>query len=148
MKFNFLKTEPKEILDFEKEIGVELVVSRGVLTDDFYVTFEGSLWGDNTPKYEVGGTGKTIDKALHDYCTKISSSVLKVRQTIICTPHLVHTRKVEIPKEEKPETDITNRETARGYTNSRLEHMDCTVAYHCGFEDGVFSWLNSQEETK
>ena len=78
MKLNLIQT--KEILDFEKEIGYELVVNERAIhagsparLSKYYVQFEkagvmegGCLAG----KY---GNGNTIDEAIKDYCREVSN---------------------------------------------------------------------------
>lgn len=78
MKLNLISV--KEILDFEKEIGYELVVNERPIhagsparLSRYYVQFEkaevmegGCLAG----KY---GNGNTIDEAIKDYCREVSN---------------------------------------------------------------------------
>lgn len=121
MKFNFLKTDIRtvEILDFEKEIGVELVVEEHKLT----ASSPGWLkkWRAYFEKIKPcvkPGRGNSIDEALKDYCKNIREvngvTVMDISHDgiylFIETPHLVHTRKVEIPKEEKAKERLFSKD--------------------------------------
>jgi hypothetical protein len=104
MKFNFIKTSPVEILDFEKKIGMELVVDM-LNHNMMSFQFEGS---QNDPFiYDFESTKPDIDKALSYMCNAIKGTRLYCKNipkgynsTVVILPHLVHTRKVEIPTEE------------------------------------------------
>lgn len=90
----------KEITDFEKEIGYELVVKqRSPLTEHekYYVSFEtgeimkGGCLISNT------GNGNTIDEALLDYCKHISYKRMAFgaytnNRVEIDIPQLIHTK--------------------------------------------------------
>ena len=101
MKFNLL--EKKELLDFEKEIGVDLVVTE---TDDneiigdmfgvYYVAFENSRISEvGEMPFEIWGTGDTINEALQGYASKISSMRLIINYRYIKCPTLIHTINVD-----------------------------------------------------
>jgi len=98
MILNLIST--KEILDFEKEIGFQLVVNEREYRQNYrlpkyYVSFESS-WV-SVPPYLEGrtGDGNTIDEALKDYCNKISNVKLVIDKNTrveIKVPKLVHTK--------------------------------------------------------
>jgi hypothetical protein len=82
MKFNLLRD--KEITDFEKEIGIELVVTE-INTDNpshnppynkYNVRFEDCDCMIGYTIYSLMGLGDTIDEAIADYCDKISGNKL------------------------------------------------------------------------
>lgn len=148
MKFNFLKTEPKEILDFEKEIGVELLCEE-LPAGNFQVRFEKA----EISNFIVCSFGKTIDEALENYCRSIRFAKIKATNSnkVIDIPNLIHTRKVEIPKEEKPCTP--NGQIVLDFFNDAIENSDYwriskSVDWKVGFKQGVFEWLNSQDKTR
>lgn len=73
MKLNLIET--KEILDFEQEIGYELVVNeRPILSElpQFYVYFHQGESMENGCLVTHYGDGNTVDEALSDYCKQIS----------------------------------------------------------------------------
>ncbi len=98
MKINYL-TET-EILDYEKEVGYELVVSERPAHYNlprFYVHFEhGEVMANNCLASEYGN-GKTIDEALYNYCKKISNKKIAFdaftdHRKNIDAPRLIHTK--------------------------------------------------------
>jgi hypothetical protein len=93
MKFNILST--KEILDFEQEIGVELVVNerkpQGCLPK-FFIDFENGEVMENGMLIGKYGNGNTIDEALINYCHEISG------RRIAINPTSKERREIEIPK--------------------------------------------------
>lgn len=157
MKFNFIKTSPVEILDFEKTIGVELVASQ--CKDRFQVCFIDR-------SVTVYGEGKSVDAALIDLCEIISNrsftfykygSSESIRH--IPFPTLCHTRKVEIPKEEKTMYGFSSSEKkyysqlemAENFANKHFESPlnNCASAeYKYGFKCGVATWIIEQDKTK
>lgn len=97
MKVNLIKC--KEITEFEKEIGHELVVNERPLNMNlsrFYVSFEHGEVMENGCLVGVFGNGNTIAEAVDDYCVKISGKEMafnaytKDRINIIC-PNLKYT---------------------------------------------------------
>jgi len=97
MKINYL--ESREILDFEKEIGQELVCHerpRNLHLPRFYVGF---LYGEvMTGGCLMGasGNGCTIDAALQDYCKEISNTRMAFgaytsNRKEVEVPKLIHT---------------------------------------------------------
>lgn len=102
MKINYLPSS-QEILDFEIEAGVELVVHERetIYLKRFYVSFEGAEFKDTPTSLFLmagAGNGNTIDEALKDYCSMISNKVMIINSAIpelrmqIKVPSLVHTR--------------------------------------------------------
>jgi hypothetical protein len=102
MKLNLITT--KEILDFEKEIGYELVVNERAIhagsparLSRYYVQFEKAEVmerGCLTGKY---GNGSTIDEAIKDYCQEVSNCRVAFgaytnERKEIQFPKLVHTK--------------------------------------------------------
>lgn len=99
MKINYIKEQ--ELLDFEKEIGVELIVderkkpSKGCR---FYARFEKSEIKEGDCLRGAFGNGDTINEALMDYCKEISNGLL-VLNSYTCNrreiqvPKLMHTKK-------------------------------------------------------
>jgi hypothetical protein len=102
MVLNLITT--KEILDFEKEVGYQLVVNERALhagsparLSKYYVQFEhaevmegGCLAG----KY---GNGSTIDEAIKDYCKEVSNCKIAFgaytpERKEVQFPKLVHTK--------------------------------------------------------
>ena len=82
MKFNLLGA--KEITDFEKEIGIELVVTE-INTDNlrhkppynkYNVRFEDCDCTIGGTIYAAIGLGDTMDEAITDYCNTISDNTL------------------------------------------------------------------------
>jgi len=102
MKLNLIST--KEILDFEKEIGYELVVNERAMhagsparISRYYVQFEKAevmIGGCLASKY---GNGDTIDEAIKDYCREVSNcrvafSAYTNERKEIQFPKLVHSK--------------------------------------------------------
>ena len=102
MKLNLITT--KEILDFEKEIGYELVVNERTVhagsparLSKYYVQFENSEvmgGGCLAGRY---GNGNTIDEAIKNYCREISNCRIAFgaytnERKEIQFPKLVHTK--------------------------------------------------------
>lgn len=101
MKLKLLNS--KEILEFEKEIGYELVVQERpsyLNLDRFYVSFEHGEVMENGCLIGASGNGNTIDEAIIDYCNQISNRKMAFnayqenRKEIRC-PKLVHTVKTK-----------------------------------------------------
>jgi len=98
MKFNILST--KEILDYEKEIGVELVVNERTPQGNlpkYYIEFENGEVMENKCLCGVTGNGNTIDKALINYCEEISGTRMAFNaysssRREIQLPKLIHTK--------------------------------------------------------
>ena len=88
------KLETKEILDFEKEIGVELVVRERTYTTllKFYVSFEHSDIKAGIMLVGVYGEGDTITSALIDYCRRISNKTL-----VLYATKPMYRREIEVP---------------------------------------------------
>ena len=105
MKFKLLapEPEPKEILDFEREIGVELVVSEG------YETYKMWFEGSDNKCFEVINSTHTymktkegyleINDAISSFCKNMSGKQVQFNRipfgytsTIIRLPNLVHTK--------------------------------------------------------
>ena len=102
MKLNLITTE--EILDFEKEIGHELVVNERAIKNGnhfrlsrYFAHFEGAEVMEDRGLLSVNGNGNTIDEAIKDYCRKVSNCLVafgaytKERKEIQF-PKLVHTK--------------------------------------------------------
>ena len=101
MKLKLLNS--KEITEFEKEIGYELVVHERpsyLNLDRFYVSFEHGEVMENGCLIGASGNGNTIDEAIIDYCNQISNRKMAFnayqenRKEIRC-PKLVHTVKTK-----------------------------------------------------
>lgn len=97
MKFKLIET--KEIVDFEKELGRELVITeRGINHNDerklprYYVLFENSDVMDNGTLIGMYGSGDTMDEALIDYCLKVS------HRRIAFAAHSPFMAEVDFPK--------------------------------------------------
>lgn len=98
MKFNLIGT--KEILDFEKELDLELVVNerpKSYNLPTYWVSFEYAEVMDNGMLCGAFGNGNTIDEALQDYCKEIETKRMALhacsdkRREIVC-PKLIHTK--------------------------------------------------------
>lgn len=102
MKLNLITT--KEILDFEKEIGYELVVNERAIhagsparLSKYYVQFENAEVMEGGCLAGKYGDGNTIDEALKDYCREVSNcrvafgAYTKERKEIQF-PKLIHTK--------------------------------------------------------
>ena len=73
MKLNLIET--KEILDLEKEIGIELEVNERPThsgLSQFYVSFKNGESMEGGFLVGHSGNGDTVDEALQDYCKQIS----------------------------------------------------------------------------
>ena len=102
MKLNLIT--PREILDYEKEIGYELVVterpfSRGNINHlpRYYAKFEYSDVMEDNTLIGYYGDGDTIDAAIQNYCDIISNrhvafSAYSDKRKNIYIPKLVHTK--------------------------------------------------------
>lgn len=99
--------KPKEILDYEKEIGIELVVSE---RDQVDIDFTGYRYYCDFPPMEITdgrflktstGNGQTVDEAISSYCKAISfknvviNAYSSTHRREFFVPNLVHTRKGE-----------------------------------------------------
>lgn len=105
MKLNLIET--KEILDLEKEIGYELVVTERPDKDRystrlsmFYVSFERSNIIERGCSARRSGNGNTIDEALKDYCREVSCCKMVFdintnKREDIQFPKLVHTKLID-----------------------------------------------------
>src|SRR5680860_228298 len=110
MKFNLI--EAKEILDFEKELGVELTVNERPEADNlpkYHVSFDHVEVMEGGCLCSPRGDGETIDDALRDYCNEIGNRRIALfeytdkRREVVC-PKLVHTKKVRrLSREEEKE---------------------------------------------
>ena len=97
MKLNLIETH--QILNYEKQIGYELVVTERpahLNLSRFYVSFEHCEILDGGFLNSTSGQGGTINEALVDYCSLISNKVAvfdayKPERTIIKLPNLIHT---------------------------------------------------------
>ena len=97
MKLNLIETH--QILDFEKQIGYELVVTERpahLHKSRFYVSFEQCEIIDAGFLNSTSGQGDTINEALLHYCSLISNKVAmfnayKPERIIIQLPTLIHT---------------------------------------------------------
>ena len=101
MKLNLITT--KEILDFEKEIGYELVVNERAIhagsparLSKYYVQFEKAEVMEGGCLIEKHGDGNTIDEAIKDYCREVSNCRIAFgaytnERKEIQFPKLVHT---------------------------------------------------------
>jgi len=100
MKFNLIST--KEILDFEQEIGTELVVNERKEYGKgckYYVQFEHSEVMTGVFLVSSYGNGDTIDEAIENYCVKIQNKRIAInadtpnRREVVC-PKFTHTKKL------------------------------------------------------
>ena len=95
MKFKLIET--KEILEYENELGVELIVHERENGPKYYVLFDHCEIMENDTLVGYYGNGNTVDEALIEYCEKISNKQLalfagsKERMEVFC-PKLVHTK--------------------------------------------------------
>ena len=98
MKINLI-TE-KEITDFEREIGHEIVVNERPHSYNlprYYAKFENCEVKEDCCLIGTYGNGSTIDEALSNYCNEVSNkrmvfnSHTSKRQEIVF-PKLVHTK--------------------------------------------------------
>ena len=98
---------PKEITDFEKELGYKLVANKLTFNfgtpshvDRFVVRFENLKIKDGRRFVDRLGSGSTIDGALEDYCSKISNRFVifgsSPNRVEIKLPTIVHTKLVEM----------------------------------------------------
>lgn len=104
MKLNLI--EIKEITDFEKEIGNELIVKErpfyNARIERFYVSFDNSFLKENGCLVGYFGNGKTIDDAIIDYCELISCRSIvfnpfcEKRKEIQQLPRFKHTKLLNI----------------------------------------------------
>lgn len=95
----FKLIDPKEITDYEKEIGFELEVCERTpkYGHQYYARFQGGevkLEGILRGSY---GNGHSMDEALQDYCEEISQVTLVFDacgegKKEIQTPKLIHTK--------------------------------------------------------
>jgi hypothetical protein len=108
MKLDLIRTI--EILDYEKEINVDLVIKERKVTlahksplPRYFAYFENS----SISIYSGGGLlstfgdGNTIDEAIRDYCSKITNHTLVINgltkdRTEHQVPKLIHTRLINI----------------------------------------------------
>lgn len=107
MKFNLLKGV--EITDFEKGIGVDLVISerdanRLPHIKKYFARFEGAELIEGHFLASISGDGDTIDEALRNYCELISNKKLCINaytpnRIEIYVPKLEHTKRIIIPNE-------------------------------------------------
>lgn len=89
-----------EILDFEKEIGIELEVKNRGLKSSlpiFYVSFPKSEIASKGMLIGKFGNGNTIDEALKDYADELSEETIIFNaytssRKEIKSPILVHTK--------------------------------------------------------
>lgn len=118
MKINYLhqrKDVPtKEIMDFEKEIGIELVVTERKDTHlpRFYARFDACEVKNGIILTGSYGFGNTVDEAIENYCKGISGELLvyqaasPTQRREFKVPNLVYTKRYNLQKEEKPEYPI------------------------------------------
>lgn len=150
MKFNFLKQEAKEILDFEKEIGVEVVVNK--FENKYWTQFENGWERKQCQLYGLSGVGATIDEAIKDLCRVSSKKELAIvipfkPMVLFDVPTLCHTRKVEISKEELDEhgfgkyiTPMTQAEAAQfAVIDGKAFSEPKSKEFIKGFEEGVMA---------
>ncbi len=98
MKINTI--ESKEILEFEKEIGHELVANTRPIHSKlktFYVGFKSCERIENTLLCSVVGEGNTIDSALKNYCKQVSCRMMMFNayssnRREVLFPKLIHTK--------------------------------------------------------
>lgn len=100
MKINRINT--KEILDFEKELNVELEVNERPPSSGlyrYYVSFNNTEVSEGSMLIGSFGNGSTIDEALQDYCKEIETKTIVLfarsdkRREILC-PKLIHTKQL------------------------------------------------------
>jgi len=98
MKFNLIGT--KEILDFEKELNLELVVNERPKSYNlpiYWVSFEYAELMEHGTLCSAFGNGNTIDEAIQDYCKEIETKRMALhaysdeRREVVC-PKLTHTK--------------------------------------------------------
>lgn len=103
----------REILDFEKEIGRELIIDERMTTDNNYsysARFKGGETIDGGVLCTYSGRGQTIDDAIRDYAKIISGQTMvfnaysKGRREVE-VPILIHTKKYNHGMERKYATD-------------------------------------------
>lgn len=90
----------KEILDFEEEISVEIIVRERPkpYSKKFYAQFHDTEVLEGNILSSKFGDGDTIDEAILDYCKEIEGKTLvisartKNRIEIKCPTKLVHTK--------------------------------------------------------
>lgn len=100
-----LDTSPtKEILDWEQEIRIDLDFKMRIDSDPvvrYYVEFKGTWIVEGNSINGIVGNGPTEDKALSNYCKRVSGKLLLVDEDInkskalrnyIKIPKLIHTR--------------------------------------------------------
>lgn len=102
MKLNLIPT--KEILDFEKKIGYELVVNERTINNrsparlsKYYVHFEKACVIDGGCLSGIYGDGNSIDEAIKNYCYEVSNSRVVFdaytnERKEVKFPKLVHTK--------------------------------------------------------
>ena len=102
MKLNLIIT--KEILDFEKEIGYELVVNERDINagsparlHKYYVQFEHGEVMEGGCLVGKHGNGNTIDEAIKDYCRQVSNCLVAFgaytsERKEIKFPKLIHSK--------------------------------------------------------
>ena len=102
MKFNLISE--KEITDFEKELGVELVINERPFhlgspsgLSRYYARFENSEVMQGSCLIGKYGNGNTIDEALKDYCKEVSNSLVAFnafsqKRIEVRFPKLIHTK--------------------------------------------------------
>ena len=102
MKLNLITT--KEILDFENEIGYELVVNeraihagRPTRLSKYYVQFEKAEVMEGGCLVGKYGNGNTIDEAIKGYCREVSNcrvafGAYTTERKEVQFPKLVHTK--------------------------------------------------------
>ena len=98
--------EEIEITDFEREIGVELVIKERLFngsSNKWYARFQNSDTKDGNILIRSYGVGNTVDDCLKDYCKEISFkrlilNALSENRKEILLPKLVHTKKINIKK--------------------------------------------------
>ena len=102
MKLNLIAEQ--EILDFEKEHGLELKVTERpdhLRTYNnlprYYVSFENGEIRDGRGLIGATGNGNTVDEAIQDYCKEIGTKTLVLNaysrgRKEIVLPRLFHTK--------------------------------------------------------
>lgn len=106
------KKEAMEILDFEKEHGLELTVRETppevIKFPRYYCSFDGYKIIKGEPSQRTDGKADTIDEAIKDYCKNISGRILYISNVskgkAIRIPELKHTRLIEEESEGKQAT--------------------------------------------
>jgi len=106
------KKEAMEILDFEKEHGLELTVRETspevIKFPRYYCSFDGSKIITGEPSQRIDGKADTIDEAIKDYCKNISGRILYINNVskgkAIRVPELQHTRPTAEESEGKQAT--------------------------------------------